>query len=108
MADGSKHGGIKGAEDSSTEVAVAGATLVAGVAALVVSGIASSNQKKKEAQQRQNRINALQAEISRKKMQIDQYSSKALGLGTHWYSSEISQLKEEIAELQAEINKLSR
>lgn len=106
MADGSKHGGIKGAEDSSTEVAVAGATLVAGVAALVVGGIASSNQKKKEAQQRQNRINALQAEIARKKNQLDNYSSNILK--SAWYSSEIEKLEKEISELRAEINKLSR
>lgn len=75
MADGSKHGGIKGAENSSKQVMGTGAALIGGALVAIFSAKASSNQKKKTEQQRQRDIENYKSQISDIDHKIANYRS---------------------------------
>lgn len=103
MANGSKHGGIEGADKSAKTTVGAGVAIAGGIAAALV-GTAISKQKAE--QERQAQI----AEIKNKIAAIDRNIAGLSGglIGKYWNSNEIEQLERLRSEYQAKLDKLIR
>lgn len=103
MANGSKHGGIEGADKSAKATVGAGVAIAGGIAAALV-GTAISKQKAE--QERQAQI----AEIKNKIAAIDRNIAGLSGglIGKYWNSDEIEQLERLRSEYQAKLDKLIR
>lgn len=106
MANGSKHGGIEGADKSAKATVGAGMALAGGIAAALVGGAINANQKKKEQQQRQDKITELQNKIAAIDRQISGLSGGLIG--KYWNASEIEQLESLRSKYQEELNRLTR
>ena len=103
MANGSKHGGIEGADKSAKTTVGAGVAIAGGIAAALV-GTAISKQKAE--QERQAQI----AEIKNKIAAIDRNIAGLSGglIGKYWNPNEIEQLERLRSEYQAKLDKKIR
>lgn len=106
MANGSKHGGIEGADKSAKATVGAGVALAGGIAAALVGGAINANQKKKEQQQRQQKIEDYKSKISICNSKIADLRSGILGSVLN--SEEIEYYEALRNKYQEELNRLTR
>lgn len=106
MANGSKHGGIEGADKSAKTTVGAGVAIAGGIAAALVGTAVNASNKKKAEQERQAQI----AEIQNKIAAIDRNIAGLSGglIGKYWNADEIEKLKSLRSEYQAKLNSLMR
>lgn len=106
MANGSKHGGIEGADKSAKATVGAGVALAGGIAAALVGGAINANQKKKEQQKRQQNIEYYKSQISICNSKIADLRSGILGSVLN--SEEIEYYEALRSKYQEELNRLTR
>lgn len=108
MANGSKHGGIEGADKSAKATVGAGVAIAGGIAAALVGSAVSASNKKKAEQERQAKIEFCKAQISICNNKIADLRSNMLGLGSILNSDEIEYYEDQRSKYQEELNRLTR
>ena len=103
MANGSKHGGIEGADKNAKATVGAGVALAGGIAAALVGG--AINAKKRE-QERQQKIEFCKSQISICNSKIADLRSGILGSVLN--SEEIEYYEDQRSKYQEELNRLTR
>ncbi|MGN1340344.1 MAG: hypothetical protein ACI4WS_08630 [Oscillospiraceae bacterium] len=106
MANGSKHGGIEGADKSAKATVGAGVAIAGGIAAALVGSAINASNKKKAEQERQEKIEFCKSQISICNSKIADLRSDFLGSVLN--SDEIAYYEDQRSKYQAELNRLIR
>lgn len=104
MANGSKHGGIEGADKSAKTTVGAGVAIAGGIAAALVGSAINANNKKKAEQERLEKIAFCQKQLNAINSELSDLRSKFMG--EFFNSDRIEYLKDQRDKYQAELDRL--